>query len=230
MALIKLTAFLDNVSGKLNGTVFARNKGGAYVRSKSNPTNPQTAKQSAVRSIFSGIQQSWRGLTVEQRAAWEASTDDYPYQNRLGDQKKYSGAQLFSKLNLNLASIGLNQIDTPRLPVALELPTSIAVDVTVGEESFEVRGLFPGSADSDTIFAVFATESSSAGRRNLKTRLRKVGVVNASSLSGGANLWSQYIAVFGLPVVGSNIGVELRPVQALTGQGGAPFYIVTQVI
>ena len=230
MALIKLTAFLDNVSGKLNGTVFARNKGGAYVRSKSNPTNPQTAKQSAVRSIFSGIQQSWRGLTDEQRAAWDSSTDDYPYQNRLGDQKNYSGSQLYSKLNLNLASVGLPQINTPSLPVALELPTSISATVEPGSSTFEVSGLFVGTPGTDTLFAVFATESSSAGRKNLKTRLRKIGVVNASVLSGGPNLWSQYIAVFGLPVVGSNIGIQLRPVQGTTGQGGAPFYIVTEVV
>lgn len=228
-ALVKFTAIVDGLSGKIAGTVFARNKGGAYARGKGNPTNPQTAAQSAVRSRFAQIAQAWRGLTNDQRKAWDASTDDYPYNNRMGDSKHLSGSGLHQKLNLNRASVELANIALPSLPKALELPLSfsVAADATAG--TARIAANFAGAPTGSTMFAVYATEPSSAGRKNLKTRLRKIAVQDSDDLDG-VDLLPAYTAKFGALVIGANVAFELRPVQSETGQGSAPFYTVSTAV
>ena len=52
-------------SGSIAGTVFSRNAGGMYVRSRANPTNPNTDAQQAVRDAM-------RQLVV----AWTSELDD----------------------------------------------------------------------------------------------------------------------------------------------------------
>jgi len=228
-ALVKFTAIVDAISGKISGTVFARNKGGAYARGKGNPTNPQTEAQQAVRVIFTEIAQRWRSLVPSARAAWNAATNDYPYQNRLGNTRTLSGAGLHQKLNLNLASVNAAQLSVPLLPKALNLPNAFSVAVNDTAGTAIVSATFSTPAGARTSFAIFATESSSAGRTNLKNRLRKIAVVTADGLDN-LDLQAAYVAEFGLPIVGANIGFELRPVQNQTGQDGAPFYTVSSVV
>ena len=43
MAKIKMTAIVADMRNKLNGSVFSRNRGGAYIRTKVTPINPQTS-------------------------------------------------------------------------------------------------------------------------------------------------------------------------------------------
>lgn len=229
MALVKFTAIVDNISGKIKGTVFGRNKAGAYARGKGNPTNPQTASQSAVRAIFALIAQAWRGLTPIQRAAWDNATDDYPYQNRLGDARTLSGSGLHQKLNLNLASVDEDSKTTPSLPSSLELPSSFKVDLNIVGGTMEIEAPFQTLPVGKTKFALYATEPSSAGRTNLKNRLRKIGVVGSDVLDT-YNVLPEYSAKFGAPIEGSNIAFEIRPVEITTGQGSAAFYTVLNVI
>lgn len=227
-ALIKLTAFMDAISGSVAGTVFARNKGGAYAKSKSNPTNPQTVAQQTVRAAFASIAQSWRGLANQQRAAWDAATDDYPYQNRLGETKTYSGSALHQSLNLNLNSIGVSPITAPLLPTTVAQLTNLSVVANASAGTMVATAGFATNPGSVTC-AVFATESSSAGRTNLKNRLRKIAIVDGSALSG-TDLYTDYVAIFGVPISGAKIAYEIRTVNKTTGQGTAPYYIVQIVL
>ena len=52
---IKYSALVMGVSGKLNGSVGATNKGGAYLRNKGVVSNPNTPAQAAVRSRFGSL-------------------------------------------------------------------------------------------------------------------------------------------------------------------------------
>ena len=52
MALIKTGPAVAVISGSVGGTVFSRNKGGAYMRNRSIPVNPQSAAQVVVRAAM----------------------------------------------------------------------------------------------------------------------------------------------------------------------------------
>ena len=100
MALIKLGGLAQDVRGSLNGSVFSRNRGGAYVRSKVSACQPVSAFSSAARAIFKALAQYWsQTLTDGQRAAWEAFAALHPYTNVFGDSLTLSGIAMFEAVN-----------------------------------------------------------------------------------------------------------------------------------
>lgn len=79
------------MSGKMGPYVFARNKGGQYVRTRVVPVNPNTSRQQNVRSVFALLSGMWNGLTEVQRAAWNLFGLQTPRTNRLGQTITISG-------------------------------------------------------------------------------------------------------------------------------------------
>lgn len=235
MALIKLTAFVDAISGSVRGSVFAKNKGGSYVRGKGVVSNPQTQFQSAVRSVFASISQAWRNLTAAQRSAWNSAVSDYPYQSRLGETKQLSGFALHQKLNLNLHAAG----DSPTLqaPLAPAEVTGLedleaVVDVGAGDE-ITITTNTGGTIPAEMKYVVFATPSLSAGVTNVNKQYRKIGVATGSGLGGlqgGFDAKSIYEAKFGVPSEGETIGFKCRPINTNTGQDGAEISVLATVV
>lgn len=223
-ALVKYTAIVDNISGKLNGSVFARNKGGAYIRSKSNPTNPQTSSQMAQRATFGGVSQLWRNLTPSQRSNWDATAADYPYQNSLGDTKILSGFALHQQLNSNLSVIGQPTVSAPLAPKLINSPESANV-LTNTSAALAVQANFTGVDTGDGIVAIYATDGMSAGISNFKKRLR---LIDASSLTAdyalSKDLYAAYTALFDAPITGAKIGFKMVVIDNITGQASAPLY------
>lgn len=228
MALIKLTAVVDNISGKLNGSVFARNKGGHYIRSKSNPTNPQTEKQNLVRSLLSGVSTEWRQLTNGQREAWKGAGADFPYQNKLGDTKIYSGFNLFVKHNQNLKNYdeGSPILASPMPPAPTIPPFGITGSIGLNAQGTivtlaEVEMNF-SERSPNTVFLIYATPVISHGVSNFRNRLRLIDTNDGTSASGNlliADITNSYTNSFGVPADGSKIGYGVRAINTVTGQG-----------
>lgn len=220
MALIKLTAFIDQISGKLNGTVFSKNKGGAYVRSKSKPTNPRSAAQMAVRSAFGAIAAAWRDLTESQRKAWMEATKDFPYQNRLGDRKTLTGFSLHQKINRNLQLVSQPAVQIPPTP---DSPAGITVLEMAG---FNATGSLEGETEA-TVIVVFATAPISPGVSNFSNRLRLIGTITPAELEAGTDLGTMHRDVFGTAPADAKIGFKFTPIHTVSGIDGAPFEIST---
>ena len=53
MAKILMTAIVADIRNKLNGSVFSKNRYGAYVRTKVTPVNPQSTAQQNTRNNLS---------------------------------------------------------------------------------------------------------------------------------------------------------------------------------
>ena len=82
MASIRFNQIAD-ARGSVNGTVYSRGIGGLYMKNRVSPLNPQSSKQSAVRSQLSSLAAAWRSLTDSQRNAWKGQVDNYPATNRM---------------------------------------------------------------------------------------------------------------------------------------------------
>jgi hypothetical protein len=98
------------LSGKLAGTVYARNKGGAYVRQWVKPTDPQTVAQLSARANFASSSSSYHSLTDPQKAQWNgfALTNFTPKHPITG--VLYSGQQAYNSLrNTALNAIRLTR-------------------------------------------------------------------------------------------------------------------------
>jgi hypothetical protein len=114
MALIKST-LLAQISGSINGATFSHNKGGAYVRNRSLPSNPGTDRQDQVRTALTSLSKMWaESLTDAQRELWRLYGGAITVLNRIGDPIHLSGIASFNRVNLfRMATLGLEPVLTP---------------------------------------------------------------------------------------------------------------------
>ena len=116
MARIKFSGVVSEVKGKLNGTVFSRNRGGAYMRNNKSGQTTNSAKSSQVKNKFGSLASRWRSLTVDQQNEWNAAGINYPTVNKFGDTRTPSGYELFMRLNGTLELMGQPIQVLPSLP------------------------------------------------------------------------------------------------------------------
>jgi hypothetical protein len=220
MATIKTGQVVAEIRGKLNGSVFSRNKGGAYVRQFVKPTNPDSTKQAETRGVFGTLMSDWRALTQAQRDSWTAAADNYPVQNKVGDTIKYSGAQLFCRCNMALLSAGQAKADTiPNTPpahsqgsAALEPPPweTLSQSIDVANLQIDVPS---GALLADELIVVYASSLVSPGVKSSRTpSYRRVGQYAAADFTftgaaGVADVLTDWKAVFGDPIADPGEGV-----------------------
>jgi hypothetical protein len=215
----KFGAIIVAGSGKIGGHVASKNRGGAYLRTKVTPTNPQSIAQGAVRARMTSLSQGWRGLSASQRAGWNGAVGDFQKTNVFGDITKPSGINLYTKLNANLMEAGAAQIVVPPLPDSVGSPETLSAvfDATL---LTMVLTFTPSPIPAGTAWIVRATEQVSPGISNLSGKYRNIEVLPAATMTG-ADIVASYVARFGGLVAGRKIGIELVAVNTVTGQKGA---------
>jgi hypothetical protein len=218
MAKVLFTAFLADIRGKVAGTVFSKNRGGAYARTKVTPSNPQTSYQSVVRQRLASFSASFRALTASQILSWNVAVQDFIGTNIFGNSVTPTGLQLYVKLNSNLDIIAATPITDPPLPVALS-PFTATVN-TLTNAAFT---LALGAATVDEYYLIEATAPVSPGRFFVKNEYR---VIFSSQGTGAAvaalNIFAAYSAKFGAPISGERVGIRVKLINSITGQAGIP--------
>jgi len=211
MALIKFSAVVGDASGKLGGIVFSKNGNGAYIKEYSSPVNPNTAKQAAVRETFGFLAAHYRTLSKADQSQWESMTKQYPYQNRMGDTKFYSGQQLFMKLNqFLLANLGGDPLANCPVPVDLSACRLDNGSITATEGGVALMELeFTEIGAATEAIVLYATAPMSSGiNRVPDNAYRKIMVIHDASLTNTYEILGAYSAVFGVPPVGAQIGIK----------------------
>lgn len=219
MAKILFTAFLADARGKVAGTVFSKNKSGAYARTKVTPANPRSPRQSAVRAALSSLSSGWRALTQDQRDQWVAATADYSSTNQFGNAFKMSGANLFIALNANLTTVGETAIDSPVAPSG-----SLTIPITMAHAGLISDVTLAMAVPADYKAVIRATPPVSVGRKFVSNLYRVIQIIP----SGGpltTNVTLKYNAAFGLPPVGQRVGFQVYLVNTKSGQKSTPFDI-----
>lgn len=168
MALIKTTAIVDSISGKLNGTVFSKNRGGAYMRSKGvtkfkagsdlsdrvnfpQPGNPQAQAQ----AILVGLSRDWSGIGADNINAWNAATSMFAGTNVFGDRKVPSGFNLYTGINSTILSLASKRIDqTQAIPQLVLPPNKVSLPVV---STFQANVSVNASTSAGTIVLAIAS-------------------------------------------------------------------------
>lgn len=228
MAKIKFTAFMADARGKLAGTVFSKNKGGAYVRTKVTPSNPRTIAQVAVRAIFSALSAGWRNLTETQRNAWRQITRDYMRTDQFGDQKELTGAQLYNSLNMNLTNAGASQISSPLPPQGAKLQTITNAGIDVAEGHTATTVAFSPGLDPSEVLVVEATPPVSPGKANVENLYRKIGHSDPGDTSPLV-FERNYEDVFGVPFADAVVYLRAKVVNTNTGEASSYYATRFQV-
>lgn len=190
----KFGAIVVDGRGKIGGHVASKNRAGSYFRTKVTPVNPSTAAQVNARSRFTNFAQAWRGLTANQRAAWNSAVTDFKKTNIFGDLNSPSGFNLYQRLNNNLAVIGQAAIDVPPLPGSVEYFT--ALSVTGVSNTGVVTLNFDPAVPAGQSVKLFATPPMSAGKNYAKESFRLIDVLTSADASPLA-ITTAYNAKFG---------------------------------
>ena len=222
---IKFGAIVVAGSGKIGGHVAAKNRAGAYLRTKVTPSNPNTPAQANARAILASLSTGWGLLTESQRQSWNDAVASFATTDIFGDIKNPSGINLYVKLNANLAQSGQALLDVA--PEKLEIPFFPLESAT-----FSIAGAtltFNTEIDeySGTKVRIQATPAFSSGISNFKSKLRNIGYT--ADVDDDASNYSLYVTKFGAPVVGSKIAVSIAPIMASGQQGTAQSVIATVV-
>jgi len=207
---IKFGAIVTDGRGKIGGHVASKNRGGAYLRTKVTPSNPNTVAQAQARSLLASLAQGWRGLTDAQRLGWNAAVSDWAKTDIFGDIKNPSGLNLFVKVNANLSSV--NETILLDVPAKLDMPTASLLSA----EYSVATGLLELTLDSvvttPTPVLVRATKKLSSGVSFVKSEYR---VISKETTDGNLiDVSSAYDVKFGALALGDNAFVSFQFVLA----------------
>lgn len=229
---IKFGSIVTQGSGKLGGHVYAKNRGGAYVRTNQTPSNPQTAFQQFSRNLLTQFSQGWSALTEAQRSGWNAATDFFQRTDQFGDVRKLSGKNLYTSLNKVLAEVGVSAISDAPTPEQIgdnvvESALFDWNDVGGSPDVVQLNGRFTVGEK----YVILATPTVSAGTNFVKNKLRVVGVITASlatNLEISSLIETDYIPRFGVPAQGSKLFLGAYAVNSI-GQRSPSAVVSTNV-
>jgi hypothetical protein len=221
MALLNFGASVNDMRRSVGSTVYARNRGGAYARNRTFPTQPNTELQTAQRTRFTTISEAWKTRTEAQRKSWIIAAPEFPYIDVYGNQKTLSGFGLFQKLNTNLLVAGQLAISTA--PLHQQFNKLISVTVTADVSASEVfLNLDAETYESGYEAIICATPLLSPGIYFAKKYFRIIDTVALSDLSSPVNFYTQWIAAFGTLTAAFKIFMKVYVIAHNSGQSGVP--------
>ena len=180
-----ISSILTQARGSLGGTVYSRNRGGAYTRNRSRPVQPLTALQIAVRlAVKQSANLYATALTASQRAGWAAYAASNPQPDGVGGTMTLSAIAMFNKVNVPLIiAYGTGQavLDGPgAVPFLAALSAGPTMDITAGVVTIDLINSVD-FAIGDILFG-FVTKSCSAGRTPVHQPSQPIGVITLTAV------------------------------------------------
>ena len=220
MAKIILQQAFAEISGKLNGTVFAKNRGGAYMRTKVSPVNARTSAQLQARNLLSGYSQAWRNLTQAQRDAWNAASSDWSLATVFAQGATATGHGLFVTLNTNTNLAGGTSLTLPpnKVGAAPVQELNGATAVAGGDITLD---MLPAAVPVGHTMYIESTQGMSAGISNANSKYRFIGTIAAGGQTD-ENISDSYAAKFGELSAGQKVFFRIKFININTGEVSLP--------
>lgn len=189
------------ISGKVGLTVDMPGRFGQVRRAWVVPSNPETARQLAVRAAFTACVNGFRALTQAKQDAWNAAARNQSSKSRLGTNGALTGLMLYVKLNSTLSLLGQEAIDTPPgLTIIGEpAPQNLVIGNVAGV--FSMALTCPTQPSESTILRCSGCVSSAIRRT---PSLVILGTCPAA-VQGSSNVLALFTAKFGQPIPGDKV-------------------------
>lgn len=132
---------LTQASGSIGGITASRNRGGMYFRARAIPTDPNTAPQANIRSIFGSLVNRWiNTLTLGQRNNWNSYAANVPLTGPLGDPVIVSGLNHYVRSNTPRVQIITPIIDDAPFIFDTGTLSPVSIDtLSAGVQQFNVN-------------------------------------------------------------------------------------------
>lgn len=187
------------IKGSVGSTVTQGGRSGAVQRLRVIPTNPQTVSQQTQRMILGTCASEWRGLSNDQRAAWEALAAQI--------DPNLTGFNIYVRVNATRLTCSQAKVEDAPLPVAF--------GVLSVEGLTSVAGVVKLLQVSDTVapdkFMIEATAQSSQGISNRNSKFRLITVVDGAAGPADIDISAAYVAKFGALTADAAIQVRITP-------------------
>lgn len=207
MAKVLLSALLDDLRGKLSGSVFQGTIGGLQLRCKVSPRNPSLQQMQFSRSQYSYQRRIWPLLTSPQRQSW---VDNAPSGS--------SGPAFFVSQNQKIALTGNSLIEEFTPDTAPVLSSVGFSDLNATAALISVTGDI-SVLPANNYMNVFVSVPLSPG----KSFISPSSYVFLTSLAPGTDfgvdidITTEYLAKYGSLPVDYLIGVRVYIIDVVTG-------------
>lgn len=158
-ALIKYGGGIVQMSGSIAGNTHARNRYGNYMRARTKPVNPRSARQMGARILIMFLAEQWREspMTDAIRTAWQTYANSVNWQNKLGETVKLTGFNMFVRSNAAIITAGGDLITAA--PSTLGLPPGDPAFVVTGSAATQLLSVafdtgFDWVDEDDAFFSV----------------------------------------------------------------------------
>ena len=147
MVLLREPAPGPGASGSVGNLTYSRNRFGAYARARTNPVNPNSERQVAVRTALSFLTNRWsQGLSQAQRDAWDLYGESVAMVNRLGITIFLTGFNHYLRSNVINKQHGNPVIDDG--PTIFELPDQDpTMAITASEAAQQISTSYDDTLD-----------------------------------------------------------------------------------
>jgi len=152
MTLIKYSALVSGIQGKLNGSVLSTGRSGAVLYNRPRQRKQPTASQLAVRGGFKSATDFWNAATDLQKEDWNTIALANPVPNRFGDLVSLSGYAYYKKMSalLNPLSPGSFIVaDTVSAAPYQFTPDTVSADFALTDEGFVISNLSANATTSN---------------------------------------------------------------------------------
>ena len=208
------------LSGSIGGSVYSRNRGGAYIRNRAVPITSTTPEALAAKTRFTDASQDWQGLTTGQREAWQQFADANPVINALGKPIILSGAQAFIGIHARMAAAGDTPITAPPIIAAPDPLGSLTQAADIGLGNVDATFTSTPLGANEELW-IRAAVTSSVGILFVQNLLRLVGQSAAAQASPFDNQ-SLIETRLGTLLVGQTLHVQISVYDNSTGLVSGP--------
>lgn len=230
MAKVRFGGGVAEMRRSLEGNTFSRNKGGAYVRQRVRPTNPNTPAQIEKREIMSSLAKKWATeLSQDERQTWIDFATLNPRIDVLGETIELSGIQMFISLNERLLIANQTGLDEAPINQTVQQLTSLSAIFDIGlGDAYNIT--FTPTLIVGQFLQIFSTPQLSQGISFIKNRIRLILPDDAGDTSP-LNAKTKWEARFGLaPQVGAKIVTQARVINSENGAISVPLRADTTVV
>lgn len=208
------------VSGSIGGTVFSRNKGGAYMRFRAVPTTSSTDFALNAKARLSTASQAWQTLTVGQRGSWKQWALQNPITDVLGFPRALTGHQAYVSINARRAAVGdVPLAEPPIVPAPTGLLT-IVQDADIGSGDTDLTFTATPLGATEAIY-LEAAVTNSPGITNVNNLMRFTGITAAAATSP-VDVQSLIETRLGTLIVGQTLFVRASVYDDATGLVSLP--------
>lgn len=213
MAIIKLGALVTQISGKIGGQTLGTSFTGSYIKNSGTPRKSLTNLQRAKMTRMATTAQAWRQLSEAQRQIYRDASPQYPYINRVGETKFYSGFAIFTKLYNNLSDTYDVQYISPLPKFSFNQPQSCDMFEDPPGISLILNG-----GENFVRYRLFMSRPQSVGVTSSYKNMFYIKSYTNSQIQDEFNVLPDILAVFKIFPAGTKSFWRLDAVHTQSGQ------------